>query len=592
MNQGSINEDELRDFARRLGHEHAGGCSEWVLLDPRTQEIRATGLFTDVDMLIATLPMYVDMYNVQACRNPRPLAALSAPGQRNQFNRASQKIVPLEQLEMLTQVVFTLKPRNKNTPESIAVAACGLMVRLGIGKYSVEQGGPYLCIRMTLPPTPVRKYGSPDAVRLLFVKLEEAFRDSMTPDEREQFEFLPRASPELFDPPVGIAQISGNVQFPGRRLYAPADAPDPMLEQILNDLHAGKALPHQQQASRTSASATVGAPKLDGLLTDWEDHHEIGEESFEEGTGILPKGAPLKIESDEGKQAKGQIEALENLSREAYLRRTKHLWSLPWPSRTLSQKLGGGSRCGEVALVTANSQRLVRDYLSMALEGLLKQSDVLGFWASTRQNPGDFWARSLERHTGKNLAELEGIDGDDVASSAQAQVRSQYKRTPMLLSLEPSDSIADLARQIRELRESDAALARLPGILVLDGYDDFCQDPQALRTLRHLAASSHLAIWLGSTKSEPGNQADFDMVARMVSGEEDLQDWMNGLAESDPEKALAAQVLPRLLPEIQGGRQPSVLHTRHVAESWSVISWQLWYPGTGRFQNLAPRKDG
>ena len=592
MNQGSINEEELRDFARRLGHEHAGGCSEWVLLDPRTQEIRATGLFTDVDMLVMALPMYVDMYNVQVCRNPRPLAALTAPGQRNQFNRASQKIVPLEQLEMLTQVVFTLKPRGKNSPESIAAAACGLMVRLGIGKYSVEQGGPYLCMRMSLAPTPVRKYGSPDAVRLLFVKLEEAFRDAMTAEERELFEFLPRASPELFDPPVGIAQIAGNVQHPGRRLYAPADAPDPALEQILSDLQAGKPLPHQAQASRASASATVGAPKLEGLLTEWEDLHDLGEEPFEEGTGILPKGAPLKIESDEGKQAKGQIEALENVAREAYLRRTKHLWSLPWPSRTLSQRLGGGSRCGELALVTASSQRLVRDYLAMALENLLKQGDVLGFWASTCQGPGDFWARSLERHTGKSLLELEGIDGEGVASAAQAQVRSQYKRAPLLLSLAPTDGVADLARQVRELRESDAALAALPGILILDGFDDCCRDPQALRTLRHLASSSHLSIWLGSTGALPANPADFDLVAHMVSGEDNLRDWMDGLPENDPEKALAAQVLPRLLPEIQGGRQPSVLHTRHVAESWSVVSWQLWYPATGRFQNLAPRKEG
>jgi len=593
MNRESINEEELRDFVRRLGHEQAGGCSEWVLVDPRSQEVRATGIFTDVDMLVMALPMYIEMYNVQVCRNPRPLAVLMGGAPRNQFNRAVQKVVPLEQIEMLTQLVLTLKPKGKNTPESIAVAACNLMVRMGLGRYSVEQTGAFLSMRLPMNPTPLRKFGSPDNVRILFGKLEDTFRDAMNLEEKDAFEILPRSGPELFDPPVGLSQIHGNLQLPSRRLYAPAEAPDPALEQLLADLHAGKAV--GQQAKAASSSASMGMPKLEGLITEWEDPSNFHEESFEEGTGILPKGAPLKIESDEGKQAKGQIEALETIARESYLRRVKHLWHLPWTSKSLSQKMGGGSRSGEIALVTGTSYRLVQDYLSLSLEGLLRQAEILGYFASTRLGPGDFWARSLERHTAKTLDEIEGIGNGANAMAAQTQLRSLYKRPPLVTLLSSKQTIEGLSKEVRDLRESDEALAALPGLLVLDGFDDFCQDGSAavaLRELRALARDSHLSIWLGCAGETRIDPSLVDLHARMVTGEEALVRWMNSLPDFDPEKSLASQVLPRLLPEIANGRQASILHATASASGWSTVAWQLYYPQTGRFQNIAPRKEG
>lgn len=593
MAREGISEEDLRDFVHRLGHEQAGGCSEWVLVDPRTQEIRATGIFTDIDMLLMALPMYVEMYNVQVCRNPRPLSVLIGGAPSNQFNRQSQKVVQLEQLEMLTQVVLTLKPKGKHTPETIATAACGLMVRLGLGKYSVEQVGSYLVMRMPLSPTPLRKFGSPENVRILFGKLEEAFRDAMNLEEKDCFEILPRSGPELFDPPVGLSQIHGNLQLPSRRLYAPADAPDPALEQMLADLHAGKPLAHQ--AGRASSSASVSIPRLEGLITEWEDPSNFHEESFEEGVGILPKGAPLKIESDEGKQAKGQIEALETMAREAYLRRARHLWHLPWTSKSLSARMGGGSRPGEISLVTGSSYRLVQDYLALTMENLLRQAEILGFFASTRLGPGDFWSRSLERHTAKPMEEIEGIADPANAAAAQAQLRGLYKRPPLVSLLPSSQTLEGLAKEIRDLRESDEALSRLPGLLVLDGFDDFCQGGNAagaLREMRALARDSHLAIWLGCAGPVDVDPALVDLHARMVTGEENLIRWMDSLPNSDPEKMLASQVLPKLFQESSNGRQASVLQATSSLHGWSTVAWQLYYPQTGRFQNIAPRKEG
>jgi len=590
MNPGSLNEDELRDFAQRLGHQQAGGCSEWVLLDPRNQEIRATGLFTDVDLLVATLPMYAEMYNVQVCRNPRPLSALQASGTTNQFNRSNQKTVPLEQLEMLTQTVFTLLPRSSNAPEAIAEAACGLMVRMGIGKYSVEQGGPVLCMRIPMEPTPLRRFGNSEAVRALFLKLEETFRSAMKADERELFEIVARSSPELYDPPVGLSQIVGNLQLPGRRLYAPADMPDPVLPQLLADLQGGKSLPQTAQIT----APTTGIPQLEGLVNDWEDEDSISSEPFVEGNGILPKGAPLRIESEEGKQAKGQLETLENTAREGFLRRLRHRWQMPWPSKAITQWLRGGSRPGEVALLTGTSHRILQDYLGMALENALKQSEVLGFFASTRMSAGDFWARSLERHTGKALADIEGIADPNVAAAAQNQMRELFSRPAVMLSLSADETLEGLSRQIRELRESDDALSRLPGVLVLDGFDDFCHEGAgpALRRLRHLAQESHLAIWLSATETSLWQACTWDVRAKLVTGTASLQSWCDALSDADPDKEMARQLLPRLLSESGNERQPSVLQASLPALGQSRCAWQLWYPQIGRFQNLAPRKDG
>jgi hypothetical protein len=130
---------------------------------------------------------------------------------------------------------------------------------------------------------------------------------------------------------------------------------------------------------------------------------------------------------------------------------------------------------------------------------------------------------------------------------------------------------------------------------VLDGFDDFCQDgnaAKALRELRALARDSHLAIWLGCANTVRIDPSLVDLHATMVTGEEALVAWMDRLPDSDPEKMLAAQVLPRLLPEIQNGRQASILHAVCSAAAWNLVAWQLYYPQTGRFQNIAPRKDG
>ena len=56
-----ISELELREFIRRTGHlEH--GCLEWVLIDPRSREVRGIGFFDDIDLLIMAAQTYADNF--------------------------------------------------------------------------------------------------------------------------------------------------------------------------------------------------------------------------------------------------------------------------------------------------------------------------------------------------------------------------------------------------------------------------------------------------------------------------------------------------------------------------------------------------
>ncbi|HNY32473.1 MAG TPA: hypothetical protein PKO15_16425 [Fibrobacteria bacterium] len=579
----TIVEADLRGFFQRLGHvEH--GCSEWVLVDPRSREIRGTGFFTDPDLLMMSLQAYSGSYNVQVCRNPRPRAFQSPPGGNNQFDRARNRAVPLDQLETLDSTVVLCRSKGRSSQEQVATIAANLMARVGINEYSVETAGPLVSVRIRFQPSPLRRFGTLEDCRTVFARLEEHFRDRLSQEEKADIEIIPNSSPELHDPVVGVLQPSASGWIMGRWLYAPADQPDAALDRMLTDLVAGKPL------TTVGHSTTVMAVRTEGLISDWSADDPYGDDTFNDGGGIIPKGGTLKIESEEGKQAKGQIENLETLSREAYLRRCRAVWHAPVVTKALNARTGGGARPGEVWVIEGNSYKVVQDWMLSGMENILRAQDAMVLWASSRLLPGAFHARGVERLSGKALEDIEGIADPAIAVQAQSQFRQQFKRLPMLFPHAPSDSIGQILSQIRAFRHSDEAISHLPGLAVIDGLDDFAPDA-GLREVRYLAQDAHCVVWASSIGMSI-SESLCDLHLSLVLGEAAIRSWLESpLVAGDPDLALSRQVLPRLFGDTQG-RIPCVLRARHPQEMWTAHAYHLYYPATGRFQNIMPKKEG
>jgi len=584
----AISETDLKSFFERLGHLELG-CSEWLLVDPKTRDVRGVGFFNDLDLFSMAAQSYAGTYNLQVCRNPRPRALLNQPGSNNQFNRSLGRTTPLDQLDTLNSTVLLWRGKGKTTQEQAGAIAAGVMSRQGINEYSVETSGGFVLVRLRFQPSPLRRFGSLDEVRRVFARLEEHFRDSLTSEEKGDIELIPNSSAELHDSAVGVPQYLPSGWVLGRWLYAPADKPDASLDQMLTELVAGKS----PKAGGVGHSTTMLSVRTDGLLNDWTEEVAYGEEAFVEGEGILPKGAKLKIESEEGKQAKGQIENLESLAKEAFMGRAKTIWRAPVATKPLNAKVGGGTRPGEVWLIEGDSYRAVQDWLLSGLENILKTDETLAFWTSSRLTPGAFHARGIERLAGKVLEDIEGISDPLVAIQAQSQYRQQFKRMPMLFPHDPTESVCDMISQLRAFRHSDDALSGMPSLCVVDGFDDFLSDKSALRAVRHMAQDAYSAVWLGAVGPTGVPASLVDLHIQLVLGEEAIRSWLeNPKHASDTDINLARQVLPRLYPELSQGRIPCVLRIVNAHEGWNMHAFHLYYPGTGRFQNIVPKREG
>lgn|GEM_PF-1192547 len=586
-----ISEPELRAFLQRIGHlDH--GCAEWVLVDPRTHDIKGAGFFDDLDLLCMAAQTYAGSYSLQVCRNPRPAELMTTPGARNQFNRSLTRPTPIEHLSTLTTTVFLFRARGKQNLDQLGAMAAGLVGRLGIAEYSAETSGNGIQIRVMFTPSPLRRFGGPEDARTLFARMEDFLRDSMTSEEKADMELLPASGPDGFDAALGVPQIhpqQGLVQ--GRLVYAPSDKPDPALDQLLADLHAGKNL----RAPVVSSSASAVVSRTEGLLTDWDDNDKYEDHGFTEGVGILPKGASLKIESEEGKQAKGQLENLESLSKDSYLGRVRAAWRAPTASKALNARSGGGSRPGELWLIEGNSYRAVQDWLCAGMESILKKNEVLVFWTSTRLTPGAFLARGVERITGTAIEDVEGFSDPAAALAAHTQYKSQFKRAPVLFPHTPRDTAAEIFEQIQAFRHSDEALQHMPCLTILDGFDDIACDPAAmhaaLRAARHMAQESSTTIWLGSVGDKTVTDSMVDVHMNLVVGESALRPWLENVPDSHPDRSTSAVVLPRLFPEAAQGRLPCVLEARSPHFGWDLHGYQLYHPSSGRFQNIVPKKE-
>lgn len=584
----AISESDLKSFFERLGHLE-NGCSEWLLVDPKSREIRGGGFFTDLDLFSMAAQNYAGSYNLQVCRNPRPRSLMGQPGMNNQFNRSVVRSTPLEQIEVLTTTVLLWRSKGKTTLEQVGAIAAGLMSRQGINEYSVETSGAFVAVRIRFNPSPIRRFGSLDDTRKVFARLEEHFRDSLTSEEKGDVELIPNSSPELHDSAVGVPQYLASGWTMGRWLYAPAEKADAVLDQMLTDLGQGRSA----KAAAVGHSTTMLAVRTDGLVNDWTEDVAYGEEPFVEGGGILPKGAKLQIESEESKQAKGQIENLEALAREAYLGRVRTAWRAPVATKPLSQRTGGGTRPGEVWLIEGNSFRAVQDWLISGIENILKGGDALVFWTSSRLSPGAFHARGVERLAGKSIEDIEGMSDPSIALQAQQQYRQQFKRMPMLFPHAPTESLSDLLFQQRAFRHSDEALSGLPGLCVVDGLDDFGDDASAFRALRHFAQDAYSAVWIGAVGPTRVQPSLVDLHLSLVLGEPAIRAWLDSPAVvGDADLALSRQVLPRLFPELAQGRVPCAVRVVNAHEGWTMHAYHLYYPGTGRFQNIVPKKEG
>lgn len=557
-------------------------------MDPRTRDVRGTGFFTDPDLLVMAMNAYAGNYVVQVCRNTRPLSFQTQSGGNNQFDRSRTKVVPLDQIELLDTTVLLWRSKGRSTQDQVASIAANLMARVGINEYSVESSGTLVAVRLRFEPSPLRRFGSIEDCRGLFARLEDHFRDKLSSEEKADVELVPNSSPDLHDSAVGVLQQVPGGWAMGRWLYAPADKPDPVLDRMLSDLASGKSL-----SLPTGHSTTMLTVRTDGLMADWTAADDrYGDEAFVEGAGVLPKGVSLKIESEEGKQAKGQIENLDTLAREAYLRRARAIWRAPIATKPLNARLGGGTRPGEVWAVEGNSYRAIQDWMLTGIEGILKNQEALVFWTSSRLQPGAFHARGVERLAGKPLEDVDGISDPATAIQVQQQYRAQFKRMPMLFPHDPSQSIGHILTQQRAFRHSDEALSHMPGLCAIDGFDDFAQDPAALREARHFAHDAHCAVWVGSAgaKIDP-RQVDLHLTLHL--GEEAIRAWLEDPATAlEPDLPLSRQVLPRLYTEATQGRIPCAVRAFHPHEMWTMHAYHLYYPGTGRFQNIVPKREG
>jgi hypothetical protein len=537
-------------------------------------------------MLVESAMAYGDNFALHVCRNPRPASLLSHPGAHNQFSRSLLRPTPLEQLDTLTTTVLQFRPKNNLSLDKVGEMAAVLVGRLGVSEYSTETSGTTVAIRIHFQPSPLRRFGGPDQCRSILAKLEEHFRFSMTPEEKQDMELLTSAGPELFDAGIGALQYGLNNQaYLGRWIYAPSDQPDPVVDQMLNDLHAGKSL----KVLAGGASSHI-MPRTEGLLTAWDEHSRYNDEDFVEGNGVLPKGA-LKIESEEGKQAKGQIETLDALAREVYLTRCRSLWAAPVLSKSITNKCAG-ARPGEVWLMEGNSVRAVQDWLAGSLEAILRKDEILAFWSSARLTPAAFLVRGVERLSGKAFETIENISDLSVAGQALVQYRAQFKRSPVLYPQAPGDSASQLMAQIGAFRHSDDALSHMQGLVILDGLDTQENPADAITAAKYLASESAVPVWLaaGDTVNVPDSVVDVRL--RLILGEPALREWAAGLGENHPETSVSAQVLPRLYPETAGGRIPCVVTAESITQGWSAVAYHMYYPGNGRFQNIVPKTGG
>jgi hypothetical protein len=76
-------------------------------------------------------------------------------------------------------------------------------------------------------------------------------------------------------------------------------------------------------------------------------------------------------------------------------------------------------------------------------------------------------------------------------------------------------------------------------------------------------------------------------------GEEAVRKWMEDpITAMDPDLGLSRQVVPRLFGEVAQGRIPCVVRAFQAHESWSMHAYHLYHPGTGRFQNIVPKREG
>jgi len=587
-----ISEVELREFVRRLGHL-GHGCSEWLLVDPRTRDVKGAGFFDDLDLLSMAAQTYSGSYALQVCRNPRPASLMSSPGARNQFNRSLNRHTSLEHLDTLTSTVLVFRSKGKQSIDQTGAMAAGIVGRLGIAEYSAETAGNLVQIRILFTPSPLRRFGGPDETRTLFARLEDHIRDSMSQEEKSEIELLPASGPDSFDAALGVPQAHPQQGLvAGRLIYAPSDRPDPALDQLLTDLHSGKNL----RSVATSSATTATITRTEGLITDWEDQdNKYDDHGFSEGAGILPKGAKLKIESEEGKQAKGQLETLESLSRDAYLGRIKAAWRAPTATKALNTMTGGGSRPGEIWLVEGNSYRAVQDWLCAGMESLLKKSEALVFWTSTRLTPGAFLARGVERITGMAVEDVEGFGEPGAALATHAQYKAQFKRAPVLFPHGPEDTAAHIFHQIQAFRHSDEALQHMPCLVIFDGFDDMATDPAtlhaALRAARHMAQESSSTIWLGAVGDIGIDDGMVDVRLKLVLGEPSLRSWLEQTPEWETDRVTSAAVLPRLYPEAAQGRLPCAIRSISTHGGWCTHAYHLYFPSSGRFQNIVPKKE-
>jgi len=74
---------------------------------------------------------------------------------------------------------------------------------------------------------------------------------------------------------------------------------------------------------------------------------------------------------------------------------------------------------------------------------------------------------------------------------------------------------------------------------------------------------------------------------------EAIKAWLDDPATGrDPDLNLSRQVVPRLYGEVNQGRIPCVVRAFQPHEDWTMHAYHLYYPGTGRFQNIVPKREG
>jgi len=165
----------------------------------------------------------------------------------------------------------------------------------------------------------------------------------------------------------------------------------------------------------------------------------------------------------------------------------------------------------------------------------------------------------------------------------------------VLFPHDPEDTAAHIFRQIQAFRHSDEALQHMPCLVILDGFDDLAADPvslrAALRAARHMAQSSSTTIWLGAVGDSGATPDMVDVHMKLIVGEPAVRSWIDQVPEWETDRVVSAAVLPRLYPEAAQGRLPCVLRSISPHGGWCSHAYHLYYPTSGRFQNIVPKKE-